>query len=335
MYGTIYDHLKEEEIAKLGGKYQDIRIDDAMYNYFGEEGCCMADLCGDNMVEAQMLIYAISRSLDHFNEDPMDEFIYSGGMKNLEMRKYFSAKRVRAIRERTDLSQDKFAKKVGLKFRTYQNYEEGQRIPSRIIVNAMKAAAIDDLYGINSHRRITLNLNLLSETSIRFLDISMMGMYQFNSNVPITRTVSAGDNSIKMYWVQATDRWEDSFGETYMSTDYYPEDIAACIKTAIEYECDEILFEDSDRALHKRHYMEEPEYQAIVDRIKAIEKELKGKKCEQREENRKLIEEYLADESSGDPKRMEKWKEDYFDKLIREEKEAQEQKDKAKSSKEN
>lgn len=77
-----------------------------------------------------------------------------GKKSNLEIRKYFSARKVRAIRAQTDLSQAEFAKRAGLKRRTYQNYEEGQRIPSRLIVNAMQTVAVSGIYCIRSHRRL-------------------------------------------------------------------------------------------------------------------------------------------------------------------------------------
>lgn len=38
--------------------------------------------------------------------------------------------KLRSLREANELSQDDFAKKVGIKFRTYQNYEMGLNDPS-------------------------------------------------------------------------------------------------------------------------------------------------------------------------------------------------------------
>lgn len=305
----LYGHLNDEEIAKLNGRHKDLKIDDAMYYLFGEEGCRLADLCGDNMEEAEILIHGIYRGLDFGEDGTEDRFIFEGGKSNLEIRKYFSARKVRAIRAQTDLSQADFAKRVGLKRRTYQNYEEGQRIPSRLIVNAMQTAAVSGIYCIRSHSRLTLNLNLLSEKTVQFLEISMMNLYHFHASTPMVRSVSAGKNSIRMYWVQVEDDIKEDLYDLdpHYDTDFYPEDLAACIKVAKEYGCDEIIFEDLDHAIHGDYFKDEKYYVAMVAQIKEVQKELEKEENKNRERTYKLMDEYLADEASGDIERLSKW----------------------------
>lgn len=310
MYGELlYEHLNEADIDRLGDRFKDLSIDEAMYYYFGEEGKCMADLCGDDMEVAEILIHGISRGLDHENFEDEDDFIYQGGMKNLEMRKFFSARKIRAIRAKTDFSQEQFAKKVGLKRRTYQNYEEGQRIPSQLIVNAMKSVLVEKIHCIRSHRRLELNLNLLSELTQEYLEISMMGLYEFFWHVPSTRRVAQGDKSVRMYWVEADDASKEniSSNKAYKKTDYYPEDLAACIKVANEFDCDEILFVDWDRSRAKGFREDKEYYLNIVSRINEVKDELLKQPNELREHTYQLIKEYKADVAEGDSYKMLKW----------------------------
>ena len=321
----LYEHLNEEDIDKLGDKFKDLTIDEAMYYYFGEEGKCMADLCGDDMEEVEILIHGIARGLDREDFDDEDDFIYQGGMKNLEMRKFFSARKIRAIRAKTDLSQEQFAKKVGLKRRTYQNYEEGQRIPSLLIVKAMKSVLVENIYCICSHRRLELNLNLLSELTQEYLEISMMGLYEFFWDVPSTRRVAQGDRSVRMYWVKADDASKEKAmsNKAYRKTDYYPEDLAACIKVANEYDCDEILFVDWDRSRAKGFREDKEYYLNIVTRINEVKDELLKQPNELRDHTYQLIKEYKADVAEGDPYKMLKWT-DGFEYQMMEEKKAKE-----------
>lgn len=328
MYGYLYEHLSKEEILKLHGKHKDLQINDAMYNFFGEEGCCLADLCGDDMEEAEVLIHGIIRGLDHEDDGTEDYFIYSGGMKNLEIRKYFSGKAVKAIRAKTDLSQANFAKKVGLKPRTYQNYEEGQRIPSRLIVNAMKSAAFNRCYCVYSHRRMTLNLNELSELTQQYLEISMKGLFHFYWHVPHTRRVQYGDNGIRMYWVEADDRLLERLDNLFKTIDYFPEDLAACILCAKENDCDEIIFKDLENAMHGDQLSDKQEYIELHERIVELTKDLKKQKNKLRKETYQMIHDYLADEASGDPYKLLKWTEG----LKEEEIEERRIKDKVKAS---
>ena len=307
MFGKLYEHLSSEEIEKLNGKYFNLDVEEAMDYYYGENGHHLAELCGDNMEDAEILIHGIYRGLDGNDYDEEYPFIYSGGQKNLAIRKYFSSRKVKALRAQTDLSQEKFAKKVGLKRRTYQNYEEGQRIPSRLILNAMQSVTNGQIWCIRDHRRLTLNLNLLSETTIQFLEIALKRLYHFYWYIPYTRRVSAGEGTIRMYWVKAEDKWEESFEHKYMTTDYFPEDLAACIKCAQEYNCDEILFEDRDHSIHGDSTSKEQYYINIASRIETIKADLEKEKNKYREHTYQLIKDYLADEASGDPYKMLKW----------------------------
>ena len=337
-HDELYKFLDKEEIKKLNGKFKDLVIEDCIPHVYGEEGHCMEELCGDDMEIAEILICGIIRGLnDNSYEKPIEQFIFGGGMKNLAIRKYFSAIMVKEIRSKTDLSQEKFAKKVGLKPRTYQNYEEGQRIPSRLIVKAMRSAVYEYAGYVRSHRRLSLNLNLLSETSQQFLEITLKRLYHFYWYVPEVRRVSAGDHTIRMYWMKAADKWEEGFGESYMTTDYFPEDIAACIKCALEYDCDEILFEDWDKSIHASSYTPNGEYLKIEARVKEIQAELEKETNKHREHTYKLIKEFQADEATGDTFKMLKWTEGLKDYEIAERrqkamKEAKEEKEKQKKN---
>ena len=259
------------------------------------------------MEEAEVLIHGIIRGLDHEDDGTEDYFIYEGGMKNLEIRKYFSGKAVRAIRAKTDLSQANFAKKVGLKPRTYQNYEEGQRIPSKLIVNAMKSAAFNDFYCVQSHRRMELNLNELSELTQQYLEISMKGLFHFYWHVPHTRRVQFGDHGIRMYWVEVDDRLLERLDDRYKTIDYFPEDLTACLLCAKEHDCDEIIFMDREKALHGDQVSDTKEYIALHERIAELTKDLKKQKNKLRKETYQMIHDYLADEASGDPYKLLKW----------------------------
>lgn len=303
MYGKIYDYMTEEEKAVLNGRFMDLDVENVFPSFFGEDGACMSDLCGDDIEVAEVLVRATYRGL----ELDEDAFIYDGGQKNLQLRKYFSAKKIKALRGQTGLSQERFAKRVEMKTRTYQNYEEGQRIPSRLIVNVLKSAAYGTNRFVRSHRRLSLNLSILSEISVKFLDISMKGLYHFYWYVPTTRKIPGGGHYIDNYWLEARDKWEDSFGKVYKTVDYYPEDIAACILCAKEYGCDEILFEDRDHAIRGDWTADSEDYKIIANRIKEIQKELEQEKNEHREHTYKLIKDYLADEALGDPFVMLKW----------------------------
>jgi DNA-binding transcriptional regulator YiaG len=316
MFGILYDHLNEDEIAALNGRYKDLDVHDSMYCYFGEEGHCMAEICGDNMEDAEIIMRGIYRGIDANDYDPVEYFIVDGGQKNLEMRKYFSARQVKAIRAQTDLSQEKFAKKVGLKPRTYQNYEEGQRIPSRIILNAMMSAVYQSMWCVKDHRRLRLGLNILSETAIEYLKITTKNLYHFRWYAPRVRKVTA-DGCIDIYWVNAEEKWEDSYlSETHLNTDHYPEDLAACIRCAVEYGCDEIIFEDRDNLIHGDYAADDPEYKRIAAHIGEIKTEIAKKKSKYRDDTYHYIKDYLEDEATGDPYKMLKWTEGLDDKEI-------------------
>ncbi len=309
MFGVLYDYLNKEEIAALNGRYKDLDVHDSMYCYFGEEGHCMAEICGDNMKDAEIIMRGICRGIDANDYEPVEYFIMEGGQKNLEMRKYFSARQVKAIRAQTDLSQEKFAKKVGLKPRTYQNYEEGQRIPSRLIVKAMMSAAYQSMWCVKDHRRLCLGLSILSETAVDYLRLMTKNLYHFRWCAPKVRKVTA-DGYIDIYWVKVEEKWEDPYkGETYLNTDHYPEDLAACIRCAVEYGCDEIIFEDRDNLIHGDYAADDQEYNRLAAHIGEIKAELTKENNKYREDTYQLIKDYHKDEASGDPYKMLKWTE--------------------------
>ena len=142
---------------------------------------------------------------------------------------------------------------------------------------------------------------------MKFLDISVKGLYHFYWYVPTARKLPGGGHYIDNYWVEAKDKWEDSFGKIYKTVDYYPEDIAACILCAKEYGCDEIVFEDRDHAIRGDWVANCEDYKKIENRVKEIQKELEQEKNEHRAHTYKLIKDYLADEALGDPFIMLKW----------------------------
>ena len=326
MSDLFYDMLTAEEKEFLGGRYKDLEILPLIEHVYGENGKYLSELCGDNMDVARILIHGAIRSLYDFDDGDIGSFIYGGGQKNLEIRKWFSAREVRSIRAKTNLTQEQFAKEVGLKRRTYQNYEEGQRIPSALIVNAMKTAALKKVSCIRTHRRMTLDLDVLSDTANKYLDLSMTGIFFLYAHSAHVQMLSFGHGNIGKYLMHVEDSLKDTIrSDHYMTTEYYPEDIAACVKCAKENDCDEIVFEKRDKDRISSLRTVSAEDQMILSRIEEIKKDLAKEKNLHRKYVYWLINEYLADEASGDPEKMRRWNElPGFDETERDERDEEE-----------
>ncbi len=310
MSNLFYGMLTAEEKELLGGRYKDLELEPLIEHVYGENGRCLSELCGDNMDDARILIHGAIRAIHDYDDGDIGSFLHDGGQKNLEIRKWFSAQEVRSIRAKTNLTQEQFAKEVGLKRRTYQNYEEGQRIPSELIVNAMRTAALEKVSCIRPHRRMTLDLDVLSDTSKRYLDLSMNGMFFLYAHAAHVQMLSFGRGNIGKYLMHVDDSLKDTFSHGYyMTTEYYPEDLAACVKCAKENDCDEIVFEKRDKDRISSLRTVSAGDQMIRDRIEELKKDLTNEKNLHRDYVYWLIKEYLADEASGDPEKMRRWNE--------------------------
>lgn len=290
--------LTEEEKSKLKKKHLDINIQDVVKCLYGKES--LSELCDGNIAYAEIFLAAAGR-VDHYEslEDTIEEFVYNGNKDDEELRKIFSSRRVRAIRKHTSFSQERFAEKAGIKRRTLQNYEEGSRIPSRIIFRALQDAAVEHLDEIVSVRRLELSIAMLSEESRVFLEISRRLVPHFALATPIVNHVEQSELSPEMYFVSVENdnRSFDLLGDEWR-TDRYPADLAACVLCAIEFGCDELKFicYKNSKAIADTK---------ITRRIRSIMDELPEN--EERKEVMRLIREYRDDMESGDPERRKKW----------------------------
>ncbi|MBQ3795193.1 MAG: helix-turn-helix transcriptional regulator [Butyrivibrio sp.] len=290
--------LRDDEKSKLKKKYLDINIQDVVKCLYGKES--LSELCNGNFADAEIFLAAAGRA-EHFDDlqGAIEEFVYNGNKDDEELRKKFSSRRVKEIRKHTSFSQERFAEKAGIKRRTLQNYEEGSRIPSRIIVDALKDAAVEHIDEIVSVRRLELDIAMLSEVSRVFLEISRRLVPHFALATPIVNHVEQSALSPEMYFVSVeNDNTSfDLLGDSYR-TDRYPADLAACVLCAIEFGCNELKF--------TCHKVKEPIADTkITRRIRSIMEELP--ECEDRKEVMKLIREYRDDMASGDPERRKKW----------------------------